>query len=42
MRRLFNKIDDLLDYEMFFNDYENLYRKDYKETIFFSEHRSSI
>lgn len=42
MRRLFSKVDELLDYEMFFNDYEYLYRKDYKETIFFSEHRSSL
>jgi hypothetical protein len=40
--RLFPRIAELLEYEEFFNDYENKYRKDYPEVGFFSEHHCGI
>jgi hypothetical protein len=42
LTRLFPKIEDLLEYESFFNDYENQYRKEYQEVVFFSEHHCAI
>lgn len=40
--RLFPRIEELLEYEQFFNDYENKHRRDYQEAGFFSEHHCGI
>ena len=42
MRRLFTKLEELVDYEALFKEYEQAYGNDSKEAVFFSEHHSSI
>lgn len=42
MPRLFPRFQELTDYEHFFNDYENQFRKEYQDVSFFSEHHCGI
>lgn len=40
--KICSKLEELNEYEQFFIDYERLYKKDYQEVTFFSEHHCAI